>query len=258
MIRLTTILILLAASLPGGTLSFTDSFALDDQVESIWFNASGDVTIRTWGYAGGINGEGKTIARGGFDPYLALFDPTGLLIAVDDDGGAQVSADVPAPPGTGFRWDAFLFLSGLAPGQYLLALTQSNNFANGPFFADGFSRQDEGNFTGPDQGIPDGSFLDVSGSQRTNLWAVDVTGDVSEPAPEPGMFWLTGIALAVCAYHLTSSTRRFLALPSSESLDATGAYKPQPNESRRLAAILCFELSSLATLAARRRLRSRL
>ena len=53
------------------------------------------------------------------------------------------------------------------------------------------------------------------------------------------------------AYQVTSSTRRFLALPSSEVLEATGAYNPQPNESRRFAAIGYFDLNSLTRMMTR-------
>jgi len=59
-------------------------------------------------------------------------------------------------------------------------------------------------------------------------------------------------------HHLTSSTRRFLARPSSSALDATGEYRPQPKESRRAAAMPYCEVRARTTAAARRRLRSRL
>jgi hypothetical protein len=100
------------------------------------------------------------------------------------------------------------------------------------------------------------------------------------PTPGPISFLLTCIAcgelLSICAssnnslhrtrrvdesaesYHLTSSTRLFLLRPSSESLAATGEYQPAPNESSRLAITENLDVNSCTTLAARRRLRSRL
>ena len=56
----------------------------------------------------------------------------------------------------------------------------------------------------------------------------------------------------------TSSTLQFFARPSSDSLDAIGAYISQSNKSSRLAAIPYLLTSSFTTLPARRWLKSRL
>src|SRR5262249_52874729 len=72
-----------------------------------------------------------------------------------------------------------------------------------------------------------------------------------------------GIEIGFCAgeqitsrsdsfYCLTSSTRRFLARPSSLSFEATGASGPTPWESSRAAAILYFVVRSFTTASARR------
>ena len=45
----------------------------------------------------------------------------------------------------------------------------------------------------------------------------------------------------------TSSTRRFLALPSSVLLEATGAQGPAPKATRRAAAMPCLETRSVMT-----------
>ena len=60
------------------------------------------------------------------------------------------------------------------------------------------------------------------------------------------------------SYQVTSSTLRFLALPSSALLEETGAYKPHPKESSRFAAIEYLVFNSFTTVAERRRLSSRL
>lgn len=122
---------------------------------------------------------------------MALFDSTGQLIGVNDNGDF-------APPdilGTGFAWDAILDFPTLAPGLYTLTLTQANNSPNGPFLSDGFARQGEGNFTGADQGIPGSSFFDLSGDQRTSAWALEIAG--TDTAPEPSTWLLLVSSLAI-------------------------------------------------------------
>ena len=170
----------LAATLGAGTVSFTGSLVRDDGVALMGFSVapgSSHVVIHTRSYAGG-----------GFDPYLAVFNPAGLLLAQNDNGQLAVPADAVS----GFRFDAFLDLSSLTGGNYLLALTEANNFANGPAFQDGFSRAGEGNFTGADMGVAGGSFLDIGGNQRTPAWAVDLAG---VETPEPRTLALTGAGL---------------------------------------------------------------
>ena len=68
--------------------SFYGSFTSDDDVQLFSFKV-GDVsavTLRTYSYAGGVNADGVTVARGGFDPILALFDSQGEFIDDNDDG----------------------------------------------------------------------------------------------------------------------------------------------------------------------------
>src|SRR5215510_14265065 len=85
--------------------SFTGTFTQDDNVQLFNFSIgapSSGVILRTWSYAGGVNAAGATIARGGFDPILALFNATtGALIGQNDDGGGLVPAD----SGTGATFD---------------------------------------------------------------------------------------------------------------------------------------------------------
>src|SRR4051812_23909240 len=63
--------------------------------------ATSNVTFVTYSYAGGTNAASQSIAGGGFDPILALFNAdTGALIGQNDDGGSNV------PPGdTGANFD---------------------------------------------------------------------------------------------------------------------------------------------------------
>ncbi len=162
--------------------SFTGTFRQDDDVQLFNFNvgaASPNVVLRTWSYAGGVNAAGATIARGGFDPILALFDSSGALINQNDDGGSNVATDL-----SGARYDTYLAIGSLTAGQYTAAVMQFNNFAVGPNLSNGFTRTGQGNFTGSaafNAACANvSSFCDVSGNldfnARTNAWAFDILG----------------------------------------------------------------------------------
>lgn len=179
--------------------SFQGSFHRDDDVQLFAFavGAPSIVTLRAWSYAGGLNAAGDTIARGGFDTILALFDSTGALINQNDDGGCGLVA---ADALTGQCWDTFLS-SLLAVGTYTVSIMQFNNFANGPNLSDGFIRTGDGNFTSGNGGDCAGvAFCDVSGAnpgaQRDNHWAFDVLNveqAQQQDVPEPSTFALFGV-----------------------------------------------------------------
>jgi len=207
--RLSRVILLVLAcclSATAGNFSFTGTFQQDDQLEVFLFTApSVSVVVRTWSYAGGTNANSQLIASGGFDPILSVFDATGGLIGTSllvdsNNDGAGVATD----PSTGNAFDSLLLLSALNPGgTYALVLSQNDNSANGPTYGDGFNRAGQGNFTPSISAFPCGftgvSFCDVSGSQRTGNWAVDITGvgsALDTTAPEPGSigFLATGIA----------------------------------------------------------------
>src|SRR5262245_42410729 len=152
--------------------SFTGSFTNDNDVQLFSFTAvaASTITLRTWSYAGGINAAGASIARGGFDPILALFNSSGALIGQNDDGGpALVATDL-----SGQAWDTF-FTALIGPGSYTVAVMQYNNFALGPNLSNGFTH-DGGppNFTAGLTGCLTAPFCDVSGgafNDRDGHWA---------------------------------------------------------------------------------------
>lgn len=182
----------------AANFSFTGNFGTDDAVQLFNFNVDSvsTVTLRTLSYAGGTNAAGETIARGGFDPVLSLFDASGALLGVGDDGGYGVVATDAL---TSSAWDGFL-TALLAPGAYTVALTQYDNYSFGNL-ADGFWRVGEGNFTvyiGCPTSGP--AFNDASGEEgcaRTDHWAVDILNVTSAVAvPEPASLSLFGLGLA--------------------------------------------------------------
>jgi hypothetical protein len=173
-------------------MSLSGTFDSDDIEQAFNFTLTGaPALIETTSYA-----------KGGFDPVLSVFGAAGNLLAMNDNGTcSQVAVD----PATGACLDSYLPLH-LPAGSYLLVLTEYDNLPNGPFLADGFSEAGNGNFTGNLFGSPGESFIDFTGSQRTDEWALDFTGgsDVSE-VPEPGLLPLvflgTVFVLTKCKLH---------------------------------------------------------
>jgi len=187
-------LLALHGSAEATSLSFTGTFAEDDDVKLFTFvvGAASTVTLRTYSYAGGTNAASTVIPRGGFDPVLTLFDGLGTLIGENDDGGASVGLDLV----TGERLDSFLTIA-LSPGTYTVSITEADNVALGTTLGAGFSREGEGNFTAV-FGCASGSFCDFTGDQRTHDFAFDVL-NIESPAnvPEPSPFALLGVGLGL-------------------------------------------------------------
>jgi|SRR5215831_14357167 len=175
----------------ANNFSFTGSFSQDDNIQlfTVTVPVTSTVTFRTWSYAGGVNAAGQTIPHGGFDPILAVFDSTGLLIGQNDDGGCGLVA---ADPVTGQCYDTY-FTATLNPGVYRVSVMEYDNFANGPNLSDGFLQQGQGNFTGPLFCGVTGGFYDVTCDQRTNQWAFDAlnVGNATT-TPEPSSLLLMG------------------------------------------------------------------
>jgi hypothetical protein len=168
--------------------SFTGSFINDNDVQLFNFTvgAPSTVTLLTYSYAGGTNSAGTSIARGGFDPILALFDSAGVRIAENDDGGSNVPAD----PATGAHFDTFLQLA-LAAGSYTVSVMQFDNFSIGPNLSNGFTEGGNTNFTAS-FGCSQGFFCDVSGGpppsdNRDGHWAFDVLNVASASTPTPAV-----------------------------------------------------------------------
>jgi hypothetical protein len=182
-----------SAAQAASNFSFTG--ALDDPSSVLFFDfnvgAASMVTLRSWSYAGGVNAAGATIARGGFDPILAVFAlPTGDRIGQNDDG-AGVAVDAVS----GRAFDT-LITGFLNPGDYRVSVMVFPNFAPTNVFT--------GTFPGAT------TFVDASGvdlQPRSNQWAFDilnVNSAVLVPAvPEP-QSW----ALLIAGFGLTGAAMR--------------------------------------------------
>lgn len=172
-----------AAPASAADYSYTGTLSDPNQVQLFTFSVgtTSNVTLRTYSYAGGTMADGTVIARGGFDPILALFDSTGLKIDENDDGGS----DVPVDPTTGSHYDTFL-TALLTPGTYTVSVMAYSNFVNGDNLSDGF--RNTGSFGG-----------------RTNAWAFDVlnvdaaTQVGAVPEPSTWAMMLVGFGAAAFA-----------------------------------------------------------
>jgi hypothetical protein len=192
------VLLLAAAIVPANaaSFSFTGSFTGGDDVQLFSFSlgTSSTVVMTTLSYAGGVNSAGDTIARGGFDPILTLFDSAGALLLPNDNG---FPPDVGIDPLTNTAFDSYIELL-LTPGSYILALTQYDNFAAGGLLS--------GGFTGTTVlGCSNGVFCDTLGKDRTPEWAVDIR-NVDQArvgaVPEPSSIALLGAGLVLAAGRL--------------------------------------------------------
>lgn len=160
-------------------LSFTGNFIFDNDVQTFTFvvGDTSTVTLRSWSYAGGVNAAGDTIARGGFDPILAVFDSTGHRLGTQDDGGC---GSVTADEVTNACFDTN-FSVELAAGTYTASIQQFDNFSLGDLSA-GFT------YDGPAYQNFRGGFVDARGDRRDGHWAFDiwnvVSAEVVDPVPD--------------------------------------------------------------------------
>jgi hypothetical protein len=178
--------LLMTAQAQASAVSVSGTFTTDDAVQLIAFRTGGTgvVRIETFGYAGGTDANGRTVAAGGFDPVFALFRADGTLLAYGDDGATRVD------PSTGAALDALLDIL-LTAGDYFVAISQFDNFAIGPTFAAGFLETGNTSFTAA-YGCSAGRFCDVTAGNRTGNFDISVSGAT---VPEPTTLALVGLLL---------------------------------------------------------------
>src|SRR4051794_169246 len=102
----------------GQSAYFSVTGSLNDPSQSVSFAfnnpATSNLTLRTFASAGGTNAAGQTIASGGIDSILTLYDSTFTQIAQND----EISI---------VSHDSRITRIGQAPGNYLLTMGVSSN-----------------------------------------------------------------------------------------------------------------------------------
>ena len=204
----TYLFLLLSAALGGGpaaaaTTSYEGTLAASDSVFLfvVTVPAPGTVTVRTFGFGGGVNAAGTPILAGGMDPFLAIFVGTGPEAPIFTDAllnpyGTSLDlsnypdfagcppAGAPMIGGAPECGDVGMSIA-LPPGDYTVVLSDGQYIANAVF----------------DNGTLGEGFTDLTGGEFCNLvingvdcpndtgaFALDITTPdrlptVPEPAP---------------------------------------------------------------------------
>lgn len=210
-------LLVLAGSTFADSTSYTGTLANSTDTVLLVFNvpgsASENVTIQTWGFGGGVNAAGQTIAAGGFDPFFGVFSGIGGTATIVTDGLgdpfgtsdalSNFGAFAGCPPagtvniGGSVCGDVTMQLS-LLPGTYTLLLSDGLYIPNAVFdngtLGEGFS-----DFTGGGlQTCNTDSSVAITCANDTANWAFDLTTSGSTvPTREPGSLFL--LAGGLCA-----------------------------------------------------------
>ena len=182
---------LMTGTASAASFVFDGSFRKDNSKASFSFflRDASTVTLRSLGYAGGTSSSGTTVARGGFDSYLSLYDASGALIGENDDG-----FNAPLDAVTNQGADAFVSRL-LSAGHYTVFLTQYENV--GPLTLPGAFRFDtEPNFAN--------GFVDFYSDTRTGSFALDISGVTNAAVvPEPASW-----AMLVSGFGLVGAAMR--------------------------------------------------
>jgi hypothetical protein len=150
----------------GANLSLTGNLATPNATAFFAFTADGisNVTIRSYSWGGGTNATGTTIASGGFDLNMTLFDAAGNWYNERDDIGLG-NLD-------------FQFSRILPAGNYQVAIAAFGNNSAG-FGTLGTPFNGAGDFQG-----------------RTSAYAFDLLNVAANPTSVPEPASLIGTALA--------------------------------------------------------------
>lgn len=184
-----------------GTLATPESYFQTTATLSV----AGTLTLQTYGFGGGTS-AGGLVSAGGFDPLVAVFDSTGLVIQGTSDTLTNYSSFEGCPPaglvtiGTVPNQCGDITMSlSLAAGTYTIVLSDAAYVpwalydASPGNLSEGFSDL-TGGYT-PLQTCA----TSIDCNNDTSNWALDVTTpDTTAPAtnaPEPGAMGIAGLGL---------------------------------------------------------------
>lgn len=220
----------------------------EDAVEYVIVLATaGTVGLQTYGFGGGTNAAGTTIAPGGTDPFVAIFsgtgdgamivtdgfgNPYGTSLVLSNYGNPNFSgcgpglAGAPTIGGSPQCGDITMTIPSLAAGTYTVVLSDGQYIANAVFdngtLGEGFS-----DFTG-------GVFcnIDVNGvacpDPLGGAYALDITTPETTVTPEPATYFaLCAILLLLTVtckvYVVRRHTPPCMATETSRSLLGVGS-----------------------------------
>jgi len=163
-------------------------------VDSFTVGTESGMQAVTFSYGGGVNGAGTSIAEGGFEPYLSLFDASGNLLA-STYFGTTCPSGANTNTLSGECFDVSLDGGTLAPGTYQIAISAFENLSSAENLGTG-SLAD--GFTGLGN-LADGEDLH---------YAFDVVLTSAAPVPEPAEAWLLlGTLLTLVSVRRAKSQR---------------------------------------------------
>lgn len=179
----------------------------DSVLINFTLNVPATVTLQTFGFGGGINAAGTTVAAGGFDPFVGLFSGSGggaILVNGTSDILTNYSAGCP-PAGTvtlgsvpGQCGDVNLVFPELPTGTYTVLLSDGEYVPNAMFESSpGFLSDGFADFT-------DGVFQTCYDANDCNSdtanWALDITAPAGTFTPESASLVLTGVGIALYSF----------------------------------------------------------
>lgn len=189
------------------TVSYTGTLANaeDSFVTTLSVGSNGTVGLQTYGFGGGVNAAGTTIAAGGFDPFVGLFSGTGdSAVFVDGTSDILTNFSPGCPPaGTvtvgavpGQCGDVNLQFTGLSAGTYTVLLTDGAYLPAALFETDGTLGDGFFDLTG---GVFQTCVDEDNCNTDTANWALDVTAGtgstVPTQTPEPPSVELAGMSV---------------------------------------------------------------
>lgn len=221
-----------------GTLTSPDTGPGDGAFFTVSIAMPEDITLQTYGFGGGVNGDGNTISAGGFDPFVGLFAGTAatalFLDGTADNLSNYMTEPAACPPAglvtigsvAGQCGDVNLQFTGLAAGTYTVLLSDANFVPNAAYetvgyLGDGFSDLTGGAF-------PFQTCYDLSDCNTdTTQFAIDITtsGASTVTAPEPETLGPAGVGLALMA--AAAFQRRRSRASFHDGRRPGGAVRPQ-------------------------------
>lgn len=189
-------------SLADTTTSYVGTLATSESSfeTTLTLTSAESVTLQTYGFGGGTNGNGAVIAPGGTDPFLAIFSGIGSGATILTDASSNpfgtaldlgnYSTFTGCPPantvsdfGDTTCGDITMNFASLAAGTYTIVLSDGQYIANAVFddgtLGEGFSDLTGGVFC---------NTVDTTGTPCPNTsgaYALDVTTSGSSTPPPP-------------------------------------------------------------------------